>query len=376
MEYMAAELGIWLSRCIPVPLGDSFPQNRIDYIMNHCGSPLMLTPDVMDVICTFAPGRGEVPDGNDRAFLLYTSGSTGNPKGVLIGFETLDNGVPRCLAPDVPMDSVVFGCSAPLYFAFGNIVWNVLHAGGVLHMYSEDVKNDVRLMEDYILEHGITISQISPAVLTMFRNKSPELTTVITSGEKLTTQYSRDGYTLYNLYGQTETMHPTICYRMPEHPMDVIPIGKCMWGVEFKVADGDGNALPQGQIGEMCLKGLLFREYFREPELTAEAFRDGWLHTKDLVYTDGNGDIIYVNRMDWMVKVNGQRVEPGEVESAIRCIDGVTGAVVKGFDGKGGSQYLCAYFTGEGDIEGERIREILTERLPSYMVPSYQRQKL
>lgn len=371
MEYLAAEIGIWLSRCVAVPIGVSYPASRIDYIMKHSESPLMLTLDEIEEIGKMDPIEGVIPSNSDNALILYTSGSTGNPKGALITFGPLDNDVPRLLAPGVSMKNVVFGISAPLYFAFGNNIWDALHAGGTVHMYSDEVKSNITLMEDYILEHGITISQISPAALRLFHNKSPKLKTVITAGEKLTTQYSKDGYTLFNLYGQTEALHAIIGYKMPEHPLDIIPIGKCLHGIEAMVADEDGKPLPLGETGEMCLRGPLFKEYYKEPALTAETYHDGWLHTKDLIYIDENGDIIYVNRKDWMVKVNGQRVEPGEVEAAINNIDGVTGAIVKGFDNDAGSQYLCAYFTTDSAIDGEMIRQRLTQCLPSYMVPSY-----
>ena len=371
MEFMAAEVGAWLSRCVAVPMGDNYPSTRIDYIMRHCESPILITIDMIDEISGMAPIEGIVPERDDNALTLYTSGSTGNPKGALITYDALDNNVPRRLVPDLPMQDVVYGISAPLYFALGNNIWDVLHAGGTAHMYSDEVKNNISLMEDYILEHDINISHVSPAALTIFRNKSPMLKTVITAGEKLSTQCSKDGYTLYNLYGQTEALLSILAFKMPDHPIEPAPIGKCQHNTQFMVADADGNSVAQGVTGELCVKGHFFKEYYKEPEMTAQAYRGGWLHTKDLVYVNPDGDIVYVNRNDWMVKVNGQRVEPGEVESAIRKIDGVTGAVVKGFDNGQGSQYLCAFYTTSADLEGETIRQTLTQRLPSYMVPSF-----
>ncbi len=371
MEFMAAEVGAWLSRCVAVPMGDNYPSTRIDYIMRHCESPILITIDMIDEISGMAPIEGIVPERDDNALTLYTSGSTGNPKGALITYDALDNNVPRRLVPDLPMQDVVYGISAPLYFALGNNIWDVLHAGGTAHMYSDEVKNNISLMEDYILEHDINISHVSPAALTIFRNKSPKLKTVITAGEKLSTQCSKDGYTLYNLYGQTEALLSILAFKMPDHPIEPAPIGKCQHNTQFMVADADGNPVAQGVTGELCVKGHFFKEYYKEPEMTAQAYRGGWLHTKDLVYVNPDGDIVYVNRNDWMVKVNGQRVEPGEVESAIRKIDGVTGAVVKGFDNGQGSQYLCAFYTTSADLEGETIRQTLTQRLPSYMVPSF-----
>lgn len=371
MEFLAAEIGIWLCRYAAVPLGVSYPEKRIEYIMQHSESPLMLTTDQLDEVQGMEPTEGTLPEVNDNAMLLYTSGSTGNPKGVLITYELLDNNVPRKLVPGMSMEDIVFGSSAPMYFAFSYCIWDVIHAGGTVHLYNDEIKSNVSIMEDYILQHDITVSQIGPAALLLFHNKSPKLKAVITAGEKLTTQYSKDGYTLYNLWGQTETGMAVTGYKMPEHPMNVIPIGKCRKGLEYKVVDGDDNIVKQGETGEICLRGPLFKEYYKSPELTQEAYRNGWLHTKDLVRVDENGDIIYVQRNDWMVKVNGQRVEPGEVEIAMLKIKGVTQAVVKGFDNGEGSQYLCGYFITDSNVDGETIRRELTANLPSYMVPAY-----
>jgi len=370
LEFVAAEIGIWLSRCIAVPMGENYPQSRVDYIINHCESPLLIDSSIIRNIRELEPSDGEIPNSTDNALILYTSGSTGNPKGALHTFEPLDNCAPRKIAPGFDMDNVIFGTSAPLYFAFGNNLWDVLQAGGTVHIYSDELKNNVSAMEQYILDNGITVSLISPAVLKLFKNKSPKLKVVITAGEKLTTQYSKDGYTLFNLFGQTEALHAIIGYEMPEHQIETIPIGKCLHGLQAKVVDEDGIEVPNGVVGEMCLKGPLFKEYYKAPELTREIYDGEWLHTKDLVYVNEDNDIVYVNRKDWMVKVNGQRVEPGEVEAAMHKIDGIIGAVVKGFDNNEGSQYLCAFYISD-TVKSDDLRKKLAEVLPTYMVPSY-----
>lgn len=371
LEYVASEIGIWLSGCAAVPLGANYPRERINYIVNHCDSPLTIDTETMTLIRKMPPSEKFVlPESTQNALILYTSGSTGTPKGVLHTYEPLDNAIPRSLAPGFSEEKIIFGASAPLYFAFGNNLWDVLHVGGMVHIYSDDIKNNVTLLEKYIYDHEINISVISPAVLTLFNNKSPKLKVVITAGEKLITQYSKDGYTLYNLFGQTEALHAIIGYRMPEHPLDKVPIGKCLHGIEAKVVDENNCAVPWGEVGEMCLRGPLFKEYYKEPEMTKEIFSDEWLHTKDLVYINEDDDIVYINRKDWMVKVNGQRVEPGEIETAMMKISGVKGVVVKGFDKKGGSQYLCAFYQSD-NIEEQDLRNALSEKFPTYMIPSY-----
>ena len=134
--------------------------------------------------------------------------------------------------------------------------------------------------------------------------------------------------------------------------------------------DTEGKPVAQGEEGELCVRGPFASGYYKEPELTEALYRGGWLHTGDIVYQLPDGNLMFVNRQDWMVKINGQRVEPGEVETAIKEVDGVKNAVVMGFTTKG-RQFLCAYYIANSNISEEAIREYLLAKLPTYMVPAY-----
>lgn len=284
MEFMAAELGVWLSNCAAVPMGINYPIERVRSIMQHCESPLLLNADSFsDLPETLA--EPVIPAITDNAFLLYTSGSTGNPKGVLHTFETLDVNVPRPIIDELDgnlliRDEVIYATTAPLYFTACMPLWDVLTGGGTIHLFSDRVKKDVELLAGYIKQHEINICNIAPAALSVFKNTSDKLKVVTAAGEKLTTQHSKEGYILYNWIGQTETINGFARYRMPNHQLEKVPIGKTYWGVEFRVVDDEGNDLPQGQLGELLIKGHFFKEYYKEPELTAQAYDNGWLpHT-------------------------------------------------------------------------------------------------
>ena len=111
---------------------------------------------------------------------------------------------------------------------------------------------------------------------------------------------------------------------------DNTPIGKpTMDHLEYKILDDDLNEVPSGEEGELCLRGLLSPGYYKDPERTSALWRGGWLHTGDIVRQLSDGNVVYVNRKDWMVKINGQRVEPGETEAALRRIAGIRDAAVK-----------------------------------------------
>ena len=371
-EYMAAEIGIWLSRCVAVPMGDKFPQERIDFITEHCDSALNIDESVLAEIGALPEPDESVircPEDSDGALLIYTSGSTGKPKGILHNHSTLIDNNPRVPAVIAHNADTRFGAASPFYFVtiIGN--FDVLYGGGTVHILSDSCKSSAEAIENYIEKHGITVCHISPAVLTMFHNRNKSLRAVITGGEKLTSQHSQDGYALYNMFGMSETGGAAMSYEVAEMS-DSAPLGRGINSIVARVVDEEGKDVPPDIDGELVLKGPFCKCYFKDPERTASLYRDGWLHTGDVARYDADGIIHYVNRKDWMLKINGQRVEPGEIESVMKRVPGITGAVVQGVDNGRGSKYLCGYYTSDGpSVENDDIIGFLSERLPRYMVP-------
>ena len=371
-EYMAVEIGIWLSRCVTVPMGNKFPKERIDYITGHCDSALTIDDGVLTEIKNITPAEDPViqyPQDSDGALLIYTSGSTGNPKGILHNHSTLTGNNPRKPAGLAPDENTRFGTASPFYFISILGSFDVLYGGGVLHILSDAYKASAKAIEYYIDDYQLNACHISPAVLTQFHNRSKSLTAVFTGGERLTTQHSQDGYVLYNMYGMSETGGAVMSYRVDEMS-DFAPLGRGINNNVARVVDEQGNDVPPDTDGELVLKGSFCKCYFKDPERTAELYRDGWLHTGDIARVDAEGIFHYVNRKDWMLKINGQRVEPGEIESVMKHFPGITGAIVQGVDNGRGSKYLCGYYTSDGnDIGKEKLAAFLGERLPQYMVP-------
>ncbi|MCQ2170203.1 MAG: AMP-binding protein [Bacteroidales bacterium] len=372
-EYMAVEIGIWLSRCVSVPMGDKFPQDRIEFITGHCDSPLTIDESILAEITDHpAAGISDIayPQPGDGALLIYTSGSTGKPKGILHNHSTLIDNNPRVPAEIAHNEQTRFGAASPFYFVtiIGN--FDVLYGGGTVHILSDECKASAAAIETYIREHGITVCHVSPAVLTSFHNSGKTLKAVITGGEKLTTQHSQDGYVLYNMFGMSETGGAVMSYEVSEMS-DSAPLGRGINHNIARVVDENGNDVPPDIDGEMVLKGSFCQGYFKDPERTAALYRDGWLHTGDVARIDSEGIIHYVNRKDWMLKINGQRVEPGEIEIAIKQFCGITGAVVQGVDNGRGSKYLCGYYTSAdgSPVDTDKIIDFLYGKLPRYMVP-------
>ena len=375
MEYVATEMGVWMAGHAIVPLGTNFPPERVEYIREHCDAPLVIGKKEFEMLAAYPEEYG--PDHKafpieSNALVIYTSGSTGEPKGIVHGFDSLEF-ARRYGSNEKFHSEMVWGLTAPFYFIAGvAIVYQVLASGGELHIYSDEVRFDVDRMAEYIADHGITHTFISPSVLPNFHNRSKSLKSLFAGSEKLSGQASREGYTLYNAYGMSEMMGGFLGFRV-DREYDSTPIGMPdpESPIEYRLIDAEGNPVPEGEEGELIVKGTFSKGYLKDPERTAKLLKDGWLHTGDIMRRLPDGNLMYVNRKDWMVKINGQRVEPGEVEAAIRKIEGVDKAVVKGFRSPGGSEYICGYFTSKAgsDVTPEKIREILLKKLPPYMVP-------
>ena len=368
MEYVAAEIGIWLAGHAIVPMGDNYPQDRIDYIMHHCESPLLIDDDVMQAIMKTAPTESYVlPDEDDISVLFYTSGSTGVPKAVMDTFSSYR------ISPtyDSMIDEehiTVMGITAPMYFVVSKQLYTILVKGGIANIIPSAISKDIRLFEAYLAKHRIEFVFIPPSVLAYFHNQSPHLKVVFAAAERLSGIYAPE-YKIINNYGQTETGGAIFTF-LVDKKYENTPIGKPDADVEYCILDAEGEPVAQGEEGELCVRGPFSPAYYKEPELTENLHRDGWLHTGDIVSQLPDGNVVYVNRKDWMVKINGQRVEPGEVEMVMKQVDGVKNAIVKGFTTKN-RHFLCAFYIANDNVSEEAIRTYLHSKLPDYMVPAY-----
>ena len=368
VEYLASEIGIWLAGHAIVPMGDKFPKDRIDYIMHHCESPLLINDDVIQAMVKTEPTEKYVlPNEEDINALFYTSGSTGAPKGVTDTFSTFR--IPPTDESIMEKENInVVGITAPMYFVACKQLYTIILKGGIANIIPSEIIKDIRQFETYLAKHKIEFVFIPPSALSYFHNKSAHLKVVIAAAERLSGITSSE-FKIYNRYGQTETGGAIFSFFV-DKKYDNTPIGKPDADVEYCILDTKEKPVAEGKEGELCVRGPFTTGYYKEPELTENLYRGGWLHTGDIVCQQPDGNIIYVNRKDWMVKINGQRVEPGEIEAIIKQINGVKNAIVKGFSSQN-RQFLCAYFIANGNLSEDTIREFLHSKLPAYMVPAY-----
>ena len=328
MEFLAAEMGVWMARCVAVPVGTTFPNERKSYIRTHCDAVLNIDKNLMGLIGkTGLIGEIEIPDETDNALLVYTSGSTGTPKGILHDHRSLAvNGLRMFDTYSLTPDDRFAG-GIPPYFIAAIYYWKLLF-GTEVHFVPSEINKDIVRMAQYHRDHSITIAFVSATVFPLYRCIAPSIRVIITGSDRVICREKPD-YRVENTYGLSETVGPVVHTQVCE-PTENAPIGLPIPGVEFALLDDDLRPVPQGEDGEICLKGYFCKGYFKDEERTQQLYRGGWLHTNDLGRLLPDGRIQFVNRKDWMVKVNGQRVEPGEVEAAMCAIENGnnTGGVV------------------------------------------------
>ena len=401
---LAAMLGILKAGGAYVPLDPAYPAERLEYMLEDAGAVLVVShsrladrlPEgvarvLLDAdaarIATqpdTAPAGGAEP--GNLAYVLYTSGSTGRPKGVQVEHRSAAQ-VVRFLRHAVrPEDRATVLGSTSISFdvsvgeIFGTLCW-----GGTLVL----VENVLDLPS--VAQEGVRLVVTVPsAAAELLRTGGiPESVRAFNlAGEALPASLTRELYALpgtermLNLYGPTEdTVYST--WSEVERAAERVRIGRPVANSRVYVLDAAGNPAPVGVAGELFLAGAgTARGYHSRPELTAEKFVPDpfaaeagarMYRTGDRARWVAGGELEYLGRIDQQVKVRGFRIEPGEVEAALRAHPAVGEAVVAArADGNGGVRLVAYHLAagGAGHGEASALRAWLRERLPDYMVPS------
>lgn len=376
-EYIAAEIGALKAGCAFAPIASDYPAERVEHIIKDSGSKLLIDLDFVHESEGRAPAVSVPVSENDSAYMIYTSGSTGKPKGILHSHKSLVKYVLRFVKAEGAREADVFLSLASMSFIasiFENIV--PLTVGGTVHIMGDEGRRDVHAVENYIAEHGVTVCNISPAMLKLFKNKSEALRLVTTGSERVTNQ-APDGYRLMNMYGSSEI--GVMMFFNVDKKYANTPLGKPAEDMRAYILDECLNPVPDGEAGELCVAGPISDGYINNPEKNASAFVKNpfsddadygrMFRTGDIAKLLPDGNILYLNRKDWMVKINGQRVETGETEVTMQSLSGVSSAAVKAFENESGQNFLCAYYTGSAAAED--IRASLEKTLPAYMIPLF-----
>ncbi len=408
VERIVAQLGVLKSGAAFVPLDTKFPAERLRLMLDDTRMPLLITERrlALDFVQQAKPLRTVYLDDErdsiaqqsaenpspaagpeNLAYAIYTSGSTGKPKGVLIEHRSLSN-VTAVLARDfrVQPESRILQFFS---FSFDPSVLDVhiaLSSGATLCLASKESLMPGENLIRTLREQGITSVLLPPSALAVMEPEElPQLQQLMSGGEVCTAdlvqRWSSPGRRFLNAYGPTET---TILVTFSEclDKTKAPPIGRAISGAEIYVLDSQMRPAPVGVPGEVYIGGVVVaRGYLNRPQLTAERFiphpfsnqPDARLYrTGDKARLLPNGEIDYLGRVDEQLKVRGFRIEPGEIENALRQLPSVHEALVAAREVAPGDKRLVAYIVkrAESAATVNELRGALKERLPEYMIPS------
>ena len=399
-EQIATVLGVLKAGAAVVPLDPSYPRARIDAIIDRV-RPFRVISDLAEAralmqvtATTTLPAIGP----ETAAYVLFTSGSTGEPKGVTMPHRALAN----LITWQNRRPSGAAGGSTLQFFPLSfdvsfQEIFSTLCGGGTLRLVSESPRKDLRRLVGLVADEGIDRVFLPCVALQAFaeaayvtRTRLESLRVVINVGEPLrvTTEIrwlcsANPGLVLENHYGPTET-HEVACYTLSGAPEDfpaLPPIGTAIDGATISLLDADLRPVPPGTKGEIYVGGrCLAIGYEARADLTAERFVTIGEHdqrmyrTGDLGLQLPSGDLVYLGRADNQVKVRGFRVECAEIEIALmRLNDKAIQAVAVVARNLGGSDsVLVAYLVGDSKkADLSAIRARLRAALPEYMLPTH-----
>jgi amino acid adenylation domain-containing protein len=414
-ELIVVLIGILKAGGAYLPLDAEYPQERLSFMLRDAAPSLLLTKRALlpafashdiPVVCIddVANERANdksvdnlpcVTNGDNLAYVMYTSGSTGQPKGTAVTHRNVVRLVYQ--ARYAVMDSKqVFLQFAPISFDASTFeIWGCLLNGGRLVVMASE-KPSLEELGRVISQTGVTTLWLTAGLFHLMVDERLEdlskVEQLLAGGDVLSASHVRRyieasrGRRLINGYGPTESTTFACCYEMTEATGigETVPIGRPINNTKAYVLDRNLRMVARGVVGELYLGGAgVARGYLHRPELTAERFvpdpfaREAGARlyrTGDRVRVLADGNIEYLGRRDGQVKVRGFRIELGEIEAVLAEHDSVREAVVVAGEGTGGGtdKRLVAYVVGaraEGINVGV-LRGYVEGRLPQYMVPS------
>ncbi|MEV5953136.1 amino acid adenylation domain-containing protein [Streptomyces sp. NPDC051987] len=412
LDWLAAVLAVFKAGGVYLPIEPHFPAGRIEATLARAGCRLALTEpgstDTLDQALAALPDVEKLPfdtayaephpdddpgigvDPGQLAYIYFTSGSTGEPKGAMCEHAGLLNHLHAKIDDLSIGEGTVVAQTAPQCFDIS--LWQLvapLLVGGRTLLVEQDVITDVARFTDTLERARVGVAQLVPSYLEVVVSyleqhprTLPDLRCVSVTGEALKRELVQrwfavqPGVGLLNAYGLTETSDDTNHELLREVPERVL-LGRAVGNVRVLVVDEHLALVPLGAPGLIAFSGVCVgRGYVNDPERTREAYRTDPYRPGERLYLGGDwgrwhpgGKLEFLGRRDSQVKIRGFRIEIGEIENCLLRVPGVRDGAVVVAERSGGGKQLIAFYSGSRQ-RPEDLREALGAALPAYMVPA------
>jgi tyrocidine synthetase-3 len=404
-------LGILKAGGAYLPIDPNYPQERIEYMLKDSKSKILLTSsvnqfkekeDLIDIIdiseeLSFSTSTLTLSKGcsANLAYVVYTSGTTGRPKGVMVGHRNVVRLVKNTNYIEFRKNDRILQTGALEFDASTFEIWGSLLNGLTLVLApGEKFLNPGTLKQD-IRKYDISIMWLTSPLFNQLSGEDEGifegLKTLLVGGDVLSPMHINKvrrrfpGLIILNGYGPTENTTFSTVFSIDKEYEERIPIGPPIANSTAYIVDRWDKLVPVGVVGELWVGGDgVSRGYMNNPGLTAEKFifvfyrsyrsyRSYIYRTGDLARWLPDGNIEFIGRIDHQVKIRGFRIEPGEIESRLLNHNRVKETVVLVREDRWGERYLCAYVVADAreGLDGPEIKKYLSRDLPDYMIPSY-----
>jgi len=411
-EMIIAILAILKTGGVYVPLDSSYPEGRLGCMLQDCearwlvadaektlanyaGTVIALREPQIYAEGAFSSPRAR-PEASDPVYIMYTSGSTGEPKGVVTTHGNVVNFCRNRAFVDIGPGDTILQLSN---YAFDGSIFDIFGAllnGATLVLMTKRQLQDVSLLAKLLADESITVLFMTTALFNTLADYDmislQGVRKLLVGGEAASLKHILKGLDelgegrILNCYGPTETTVMATMYEVDNRVRETkrVPIGRAVHNVRIYVLNRWDKLQPIGVPGELCIAGDgLAAGYLGRPELTEEKFASGVVPGEDRIYRTGDlvrwlpdGNLEYIGRIDRQVKIRGNRIELGEVEEAVASLSMVSEAAIVAHRDEQGHSMLAAYVVPTGNISGATEdfeaawRTELKRRLPEYMLPS------
>ncbi|MEP0265313.1 amino acid adenylation domain-containing protein [Dokdonia sp.] len=409
-ELIIALLGILKMNGVYLPIDTETPNERIQFLLENSGGkflvshPSYIKEELFDyeyilVNNDFAITNASetfvnsTSTANDTAYLIYTSGTSGNPKGVMISHASISNYVKWAMKEYIAGEKSCFPLFTSIDFDLTlTSIFLPLASGNSIVIHDND-ETQIPL-QNVIRDQKVNIVKLTPSHLKILINNKinipDNIKKIIVGGEKLTFEICNDlsnlydhEITLYNEYGPTEATIGCMIYKYDSEELHLsVPIGIPIDNSIIYILDEFLNPVPENIVGEIYISGkCLAKGYINNSLLTKEKFIQNPFAKDKTMYRSGDlakrlstGEIIYIGRLDKQVKINGHRIETDEIRHVLLSYIGITDAVVISTSSENDSDFLCVFYSINTliikHIELVKLKAYLHSKLPSYMIPS------